>query len=279
MRIVYSFQTIKRVGTCFALWICFAFIHALAMAPILPIPFGRLLIDGFIFATLIVFIGFLYKKNVKSDNSSLIISPQTGFNYITLGIFVVFVWLGGGLLILYVLFPENNFHSIIPTIPVRALLGLLMYVGLVIYDSYACCKQEEIETTERNDEEEVKITPQIIEQLDNDNEIIERIAVKSGQKIQVILVPDIFYLQADGDYVTIFTEKGKYLKEQTMKYFELHLPKTKFVRIHRSCIVNIEMISRIELYKKQQQMIILKNSHQIKASVAGYKTLKSTLQL
>jgi len=112
-----------------------------------------------------------------------------------------------------------------------------------------------------------------------DDELLERIAVKSGTKIHVVLVPEILYLQADGDYVQIFTTQGKYLKEQTMKYFEEHLPENQFVRVHRSVIVNVEMISRIELYEKQSQLLSLKNGQQIKTSAAGYKALRAVLNL
>jgi DNA-binding LytR/AlgR family response regulator len=72
---------------------------------------------------------------------------------------------------------------------------------------------------------------------------------------------------------------GKYMKEQTMKYFEEHLPTTQFARVHRSCIVNLEAISRIELYEKQSQQLTLKNGHQIKTSQAGYKLLRQKLNL
>jgi DNA-binding LytR/AlgR family response regulator len=93
------------------------------------------------------------------------------------------------------------------------------------------------------------------------------------------MIPEILYLQADGDYVQIHTINGKYLKEQTMKYFELHLPAGQFVRVHRSTIVNVEMISRIELYEKQSQQLTLKNGQQVKTSPSGYKALRAALNL
>ena len=110
-------------------------------------------------------------------------------------------------------------------------------------------------------------------------EVLERIAVKSGSKIHVILVPEVIFLQADGDYVQIITAQGKYLKEQTMKSFEEQLPENQFVRVHRSVIVNVEMISRIELYEKQNQLLTLKNGQQIKTSPSGYKALRMALNL
>ena len=86
-------------------------------------------------------------------------------------------------------------------------------------------------------------------------------------------------MKAESDYVHIFTEKGKYLKEQTMKFFEENLLPSRFVRVHRSYIVNVDAISRVELYEKQTQLLTLKNGMQIRMSQAGYKLLKSILKL
>jgi len=94
-----------------------------------------------------------------------------------------------------------------------------------------------------------------------------------------VQVSDILYLQAEGDYVMIHTAEGKYLKEQTMKYFEENLPAERFVRIHRSCIVHADCISKIELYEKQNYRITLKSGQQLKASSTGYKQLKAALKL
>lgn len=88
----------------------------------------------------------------------------------------------------------------------------------------------------------------------------------------------IDYLQAYGDYVTLFTENRKYLKEQTMKYFEIHLP-LSFVRIHRSCIVNSEKITRVELFGKESYNVYLKNGSNLRASTTGYKLLKEKMLL
>ncbi|MBN1463875.1 MAG: LytTR family transcriptional regulator DNA-binding domain-containing protein [Paludibacteraceae bacterium] len=131
------------------------------------------------------------------------------------------------------------------------------------------------------EEEEEKLT-ELLSETETTNsaiEIIDRIAIKLGSKIHVISVPDILYLQAEGDYVMIYTPDGNFLKEQTMKYFEQHLPQQKFVRVHRSCIVNVEIISRVELYEKQNYLLHLQNGTKIKASTNGYRLLKKTLSL
>lgn len=110
-------------------------------------------------------------------------------------------------------------------------------------------------------------------------ELLSTISVKTGQKIQMISMSDVLYFQAEGDYVLIQTVDGRFLKEQTMKYFEENLSPESFVRIHRSCIVHVEFISRIELYEKQNYRITLKTGHQLKASQTGYRLLKQTLKL
>jgi DNA-binding LytR/AlgR family response regulator len=77
----------------------------------------------------------------------------------------------------------------------------------------------------------------------------------------------------------IHTAQGKYLKEKTMKFFETHLDPGQFVRIHRSVIVNVTQISRVELYDKEQYAVLLKNGDKLKASSTGYKALKQILNL
>jgi DNA-binding LytR/AlgR family response regulator len=174
----------------------------------------------------------------------------------------------------YLIFGNELAFQFVPFLPIRGFIGLLIYLLIILYFRIILTDLEpKLETSE---------SLQIVEtekQKTQNIEVLERIAVKSGTKIHVVLVSEILYLQADGDYVQIFTAQGKYLKEQTMKFFEEHLPENQFVRVHRSVIVNIEMISRIELYEKQNQLLTLKNGQQIKTSPAGYKALRGVLNL
>jgi two-component system LytT family response regulator len=111
------------------------------------------------------------------------------------------------------------------------------------------------------------------------SEKLQRIAVKSRHKVSVIPVDDVIYLEAEGDYVMIHTKDNKHLKEKTMKYFETHLDPERFIRVHRSFIVNADYILRLELYDKESYRVMLKNGAIIKASSTGYKLLKEKLQL
>jgi two-component system, LytTR family, response regulator len=119
----------------------------------------------------------------------------------------------------------------------------------------------------------------LVQSSEENPELLQRIAVKVRHNVHVIAVQDILYIEADGDYVSIITPGGKYLKEKTMKYFESHLDPARFVRIHRSFIVNVEQIGRVELYDKEQYAVKLKNGTTLKASSSGYKTLKDLLKL
>ena len=108
---------------------------------------------------------------------------------------------------------------------------------------------------------------------------LTRIAVKDSRQIYVIPVCDIDFIEADGDYVKLHTAKKAYLKEKTMKYFEENLPAGQFIRIHRSYIVNVNEVAKIELYEKESYRVHLKSGETLKASSSGYKALKAAVSL
>jgi len=120
---------------------------------------------------------------------------------------------------------------------------------------------------------------QLVTHVDQNSKQINRIVVKVKKNIKVIPVEKIIYIEAQDDYVMIYTEDGKYLKPKTMKLFETVLDTSIFVRIHRSYIVNINFISQLELYAKESYLVILNNGNKIKASKAGYQKLKNILNI
>ncbi len=105
----------------------------------------------------------------------------------------------------------------------------------------------------------------------------QRIVVKNGSKIKIIPVEDVYYLEAADDYVKIFTKEGSFLKNKTMSHFEQSLDKNLFVRTHRSCIVNIQEITRIDPYEKDGHIAILKSGGRVSVSKTGYIKLKEVL--
>jgi two-component system, LytTR family, response regulator len=107
----------------------------------------------------------------------------------------------------------------------------------------------------------------------------QRIVVKSGSKIKIIPVHDVLYLEAADDYVKIHTKEGYFLKNKTMSHFEQVLDGQQFVRSHRSYIINVQQITRIDPYEKDNHVAVLKAGTQIPVSRSGYGKLKEVLGL
>jgi len=107
----------------------------------------------------------------------------------------------------------------------------------------------------------------------------QRIVVKNGSKIKIIPVFDIYYLEAADDYVKIHTSEGYFLKNKTMNYFEQVLDEQQFVRSHRSYILNIQQITRIDPYEKDNHIAILRSGAKVPVSRGGYGKLKGVLGL
>ncbi len=105
----------------------------------------------------------------------------------------------------------------------------------------------------------------------------ERIVVKTGTKVKIIPVQDVQYLAADDDYVSVYTAEGSFLKNKTMNFFENTLDPRQFVRVHRSYIIAITQITRIDPYEKDAHLAILKSGAKIPVSKTGYVKLKQVL--
>jgi two-component system LytT family response regulator len=107
----------------------------------------------------------------------------------------------------------------------------------------------------------------------------DRIVVKSGSKIAIIPVHDVQYLEAYDDFVKIHTGQGMFIKNKTMQYFEQLLDSRLFVRVHRSYILQVQQITRIDPYQKDSYMAVLRTGTQIPVSRTGYARLKEVLGL
>jgi two-component system, LytTR family, response regulator len=106
-----------------------------------------------------------------------------------------------------------------------------------------------------------------------------RVVVKTGSNIRIIPVQEILYLQADDDYVKIHTKDGSYLKKKTISYYEEVMDTSQFVRVHRSYIIQVQQVTRIEPYEKDGHIAILKSGEKIPISKTGYPKLKAILGL
>ncbi len=106
-----------------------------------------------------------------------------------------------------------------------------------------------------------------------------RIVVKEGSEIRIIAAQEIIFLEAFDDYVKIYCPAGQFLKKQTLSFYESVLDPSLFVRVHRSYILAISQLTKIEPLEKNSHIAILKNGTRVPLSRTGYALLKEKLGL
>src|SRR5205809_2148489 len=104
-----------------------------------------------------------------------------------------------------------------------------------------------------------------------------RVLIRDGAHVHVLPVDKIDYVEAQDDYVAFKSEGKQYLKDQTLSAVEESLDPSRFVRIHRSFILNIDRIAKVELYAKDSRMAILRDGTRLPVSRAGYARLSQLL--
>jgi two-component system LytT family response regulator len=106
---------------------------------------------------------------------------------------------------------------------------------------------------------------------------LERVVVKDGTKVHIIPIGKLDYVEAQDDYIALHSDKKNYLKQQTISSIEAQLDPQRFVRIHRSYVVNLERIARIEPYTKDSRVAVLTDGTQLPVSRSGHARLKELL--
>lgn len=104
---------------------------------------------------------------------------------------------------------------------------------------------------------------------------LARILIRDGSKVHVIASEKIDYIEAQDDYVQVFSEGKSYLKNQRLAELESQLDASIFLRIHRSYLLNIERLARIEAVGKDSHNAILQNGQRLPVSRSGYQKLKN----
>lgn len=103
---------------------------------------------------------------------------------------------------------------------------------------------------------------------------LERIVVKDGPKVTVVPLDRLDWVQAQDDYVLLRTEGKNLLKQQTLANLESQLDSARFIRIHRSFILNLDRLARIEQDAKEHREAILRDGTRLPISRAGYQRLR-----
>ncbi|MDR0332071.1 MAG: LytTR family transcriptional regulator DNA-binding domain-containing protein [Dysgonamonadaceae bacterium] len=251
--------------------IVYGLLQAVAFHRFVSFPFVQYALCGIFDALFLFGLTFLLWKVVKYGNFKALDFRQRFVNYFVVGLLFMAIWNGLSLLTLYTIFGESQMEEINNISYTKAILAFLIYPIIVLSFQLQLNKQQTNEPINEETDETVLETERL--------EKLERIVIKTGQKINVIAISEIVYFQAEGDYVRIFTDTGKFLKEDTIKFYQARLPEMEFVRVHRSYLVNVSKILRIELYEKQSQQLTLSNGDKLKISASGYKRLREVLGL
>lgn len=237
-------------------------------------------VSGILLCVMVILMWYAVRYTKMSDRSTFEIFLKN----VAILILSISIWIGCDYLIFFILFPKEVFNALASLISLKAVFGIFVTISSILYSDRLEPEEDEFSNDEAFPEIQDTANNSSASSENHDdndtsnNEIIEKVVVKSGSKINIIKVAEILYLQAEGDYVIIYNENSRFIKEETMKNLESQLP-PYFIRVHRSFIVNTNYISRIELYEKQRYNITLKNGQQIKASISGYKILKEYLKL
>ncbi len=275
-----------------ALYTLFAVGYAAVFAVMAGLPAGEweewwmAALDGAVFGIVSGFEGLILWNVLRYGTEGIRVPLLRVIFHLMVGILFTAVAVGAECLAMWAAM-ETLPEDFVKTIPARSLLVAAAYVCFVLWYSSAARSERERSQQDawnrqsRPLDDTTAVAPAYVEPL-------ERITVKgAGGKIEVIDIREITCLQAEGDYVAIVTASGRWLKEQTMKYFEETLPRGKFVRVHRSCIVSVDHISRIESSGRERAVVLRGGNGKsggdhnsvIRISDAGYKLLRAALRL
>jgi two-component system LytT family response regulator len=106
---------------------------------------------------------------------------------------------------------------------------------------------------------------------------LERVLVRQGARVHVILADALDYVEAQDDYVSLRSGGKSYLKQQTLAELEQGLDPARFVRIHRSYLLNLERLARLESDSKDSRTAVLQDGTRLPVSRSGYARLKTLL--
>lgn len=123
----------------------------------------------------------------------------------------------------------------------------------------------------------VPTVPRLLEQVRGTTVPLARVLIKEGSSVRVLPTESIDYIEAQDDYTAFHVAGKSYLKQQRLAELETLLDREKFVRIHRSFILNLDRLAKLEPYARDSKMAVLKDGTQLHVSRAGYEKLKRLL--
>jgi two-component system LytT family response regulator len=115
--------------------------------------------------------------------------------------------------------------------------------------------------------------PDLSNEIKLNSESKNRIVLKTNGEIKILNTHLISHIEAFDDYVKIYYEESTYLKKKTLNYYEQVLDQSLFIRVHRSFLLNISYLNKIEPYEKNSFIGMLNNGYKINVSKAGYSKI------
>jgi len=106
---------------------------------------------------------------------------------------------------------------------------------------------------------------------------LQRLLIRDGSEVHVIPAEKIDYVKAEDDYVAVVAGGKTYMKQEPLSDLAARLDPTRFIRVHRSFVLQIDRLARIELYAKDSRVAFLKDGTKIPVSRTGYERLKELL--
>jgi len=260
------------ITVCFVTAIIYSFVVGIHLPVLVCIS------DGVIYGGILLAAGWLF-QNIFRFAIPVSYSCKSRITFLAvLAVLTGLLFTGIESFAIFLLFP-SSFDSFVPTLPLRVFVAFLIFIiGYLFFNKKIDEAKERLNDFSGKMPMDSSETGYLStdERPDFKPPIIDRITVRIGHKIKIIPIEHIIYIKADGDYISIHTDEGKWLKEQTMNYTEDCLPAQRFVRIHRSYIVNVHQISRIERYG-EKQLVVLHNNEKIKISATRYQLLRQIL--
>jgi len=104
-----------------------------------------------------------------------------------------------------------------------------------------------------------------------------RVLVRDGARVDVIPIDQIDFIQAQDDYVAYMARGRQYLKEQTLAEVEASLDPARFVRVHRSYVINLERLTRVDLDERENRVALLTTGDRVPVSRSGHARLTERL--
>ncbi len=108
---------------------------------------------------------------------------------------------------------------------------------------------------------------------------LDRLVIKDGARIHIVPLAKVDYFEAQDDYVGIHSEGKTFLKQQTLSKLEAMLDPERFIRIHRSYVINVEKIARLEPYSKDSRVAVLMDGTQLPVSQSGLARLSKVFSV